>query len=532
MSVLEELRQRLGARYSIERELGRGGMGAVYLAREIRLDRPVALKVLSSDDAGVGGLRERFVREIRLAAGFSHPNIVPVYAVEDADGVLAYAMGFVEGQSLAERVRRSGPLSAREAVRLLQDVAYALAYAHGRGVVHRDIKPDNVMLERATGRALVMDFGVARAIAAPTATDGLTRVGEIVGTPEYMSPEQATGDRIDGRSDLYSLALTAYFALTGTAPMSADSTGKVLARQLTEVLPPMAAVRPDLPPALAAAIDRCLKKDPAARFPNAEALVEALDAAQLVAPDVPLPIRLFAQEAGTLSMVLVFGALVIYAISSNSDDDTGLLIGVAMFGVLIARMLQTLSEARRLAVAGFTPGAIHRGLVTVLSERDQRRTALGADPTVRLARRRSFIAGCILLAGAPLAAYWALSFRTLIHPGYYKVLPIGAVLILSAAIMLGVSTVLLSRSPIRMPIGERLFRLVWLGPIGRTFIGFAGRGVAPPAAASAASRPTGVRAATPNPAVRPPVAAPDRVAALEFRVAALEQWRDKTRPDA
>src|SRR5262249_1606637 len=142
------------------------------------------------------------------------------------------------------------------------------------------------------------------------------------------------------------------------------------------------------------------------------------------------------------------------------------------------------------------------------------------------------IAGCILLAGAPLAAYWALSFRTLIHPGYYKVLPIGAVLILSAAIMLGVSTVLLSRSPIRMPIGERLFRLVWLGPIGRTFIRCAGRGVAPPAAASAASRPTGVRAATPNPAVRPPVAAPDRVAALEFRVAALEQWRDKTRPDA
>ena len=531
MSVLEELHRQLGARYSIERELGRGGMGAVYLAREIRLDRPVALKVLSSDDAGAGGLRERFLREIQLAAGFSHPNIVPVYAVEDADGLLAYAMGFVEGQSLAERVQRAGPLSARETVRLLQDVAYALAYAHGRGVVHRDIKPDNVMIERATGRALVMDFGVARAIAAPVATDGLTRVGEIVGTPEYMSPEQATGDRIDGRSDLYSLALTAYFALTGTAAMSAESTGKVLARQLTEALPPMATVRPDLPPALAAAIDRCLEKDPAGRFDNAEALVEALDAAQLVTPEVPLPIRLFAQEAGTMSMIVVFGMLVIYAIQPSGDDDSGLLIGVAIFGVLIARVLQTLSEARRLALAGFTPVDIHRGLVTVLSERDQRRAALGADPAIRRARRRTFIVGCLLLAAAPIAAYWALSFRTEVRPKYYVTAPIGAVLIVSAAIMLGVSTVLLSRSPYRMPIGERLFRLVWLGPIGRVFIRFAGRGVSSPAATAATSRASGVRAVKQTPPAQPPVAAPDRVAALEFRVAALEQWREKTRSD-
>jgi serine/threonine-protein kinase len=533
MSVLEELRQRLGARYVIERELGRGGMGAVYLAREIRLDRPVALKVLSSDDGGAAGLRERFLREIRLAAGFSHPNIVPVHAVEDSDGLLAYVMGFVEGQSLAERVQRAGPLSAREAVRLLQDVAYALAYAHGRGVVHRDIKPENVMLERATGRALVMDFGVARAIAAPVAADGLTRVGEIVGTPEYMSPEQATGDHIDGRSDLYSLALTAYFALTATVPMRADSTGKVLARQLTEVLPSMATVRPDLPTPLAAAIDRCLEKDPAARFPNAEALVEALDAAQLVAPEIPLPIRLFAQEAGTMSMALAFGALVIYAMSASEgqDVDARVLITVTIFGVLVARMLDTLGEARRLSLAGFAPDDVNRGLLAVLAEREQQRVALRADPFARRARRRTFILGCVLLAGAPAFAYWARSFRTLLRPGFYKESPTGVVLILSAAIMLGASTVLLSRSPFRMPIGERLFRLVWLGPLGRTFVRVAGRGIKPLAAAPAASRASGVRAATPTPVAPPPVAAPDRVAALEFRVAALEQWRDKARHD-
>ncbi|MCO4098633.1 MAG: serine/threonine protein kinase [Gemmatimonas sp.] len=183
----------LGQRYRIEREIGRGGMGTVYLARDTRLDRAVALKVLPQEFAQVPELRERFLRETRLAAGYSHPNIVPVFSIEEGDGVLAFAMGFVEGESLDARVTREGPLSQRDAVRLLQDVAYALAYSHGRGVVHRDIKPDNIMIERATGRALVMDFGIARAItpvdaATPAARNGLTRVGEVVGTPEYMSP--------------------------------------------------------------------------------------------------------------------------------------------------------------------------------------------------------------------------------------------------------------------------------------------------------------------------------------------------------
>src|ERR1043166_8607431 len=231
---LEDLRARLGDRYRIERELGRGGMGAVYLARDIKLDRPVALKVLPAGYAASPALRERFLRETRLAASFSHPNIVPVYAVEEADDLLAFVMSYVEGESLTERVKRAGPIGARDTVRLLQDVGYALAYAHGRGIVHRDIKPDNIMIERATGRAMVMDFGIARVIAAPeaAAVEGLTRIGEVVGTPEYMSPEQATGDRVDGRSDLYALGLTAWFALTGRPPITGDTTGKLLARQI------------------------------------------------------------------------------------------------------------------------------------------------------------------------------------------------------------------------------------------------------------------------------------------------------------
>ena len=183
-AAADALRRSLGDRYALERELGRGGMGAIYLARDLRLDRPVALKVLPAEYAAQPALRERFLRETRIAAGFSHPNIVPVYAVEESDTLLAYAMGFVEGETLTERVTRAGPLPVRDLVRLLQDVGYALAYAHGRGVVHRDIKPDNVMIDRATGRALVMDFGISRSMTAAPTGHALTRVGEVVGTPE------------------------------------------------------------------------------------------------------------------------------------------------------------------------------------------------------------------------------------------------------------------------------------------------------------------------------------------------------------
>lgn len=169
---MTDIEKALDGRYRIERELGRGGMGAVYLARDLKLDRPVALKVLPPEFGTNAALRERFLRETRTAASFSHPNIVPVHAVEEHDGVLAFAMGFVEGESVAARVKRQGPLDSRAVARMLTDVAYALAYAHGRGVVHRDIKPDNIMIERATGRALLMDFGISRTISAPTDSAG------------------------------------------------------------------------------------------------------------------------------------------------------------------------------------------------------------------------------------------------------------------------------------------------------------------------------------------------------------------------
>ena len=531
MTTLDHIRARLAERYHIERELGRGGMGAVYLARDLRLDRPVALKVLPSEFASLPTLRERFLRETKMAAGFSHPNIVPVYAIEEADDLLAYAMGFVEGETLAERVRRAGTLSVREAVKLLQDVGYALAYAHGRGVVHRDIKPDNIMLERATGRALVMDFGIARAIAAaPDPRAGLTRVGEVVGTPEYMSPEQATGETVDGRSDLYSLGLTAWFALVGQPAMSGDSTGRILARQISETLPPMIGVRKDLPPALGEAIDKCIAKNPDARFATAEELVEALDLAHLSAPEIPLAVRIFAQEASTLTMVVVggiiVGLLLVDTLGSGNVDSMLPLVGI--LAVLVTRFLQVMTEARRLAVGGFSPEDIRRGLAAVMDERAARRDELRADDGTRHARRRTLRWAALMLVMSIVMIRTALTFRTQIAERSYTISPPGTILVLSGFALLGMSLVLLLRSPFRMPVGERLFRAIWLSPVGQALLRFAGRGLGNAGGATTTTPGTTRARPVPPPASRVATVAPaadDRLVALETRLAELERWR-------
>jgi eukaryotic-like serine/threonine-protein kinase len=534
---LEQVRARLGGRYVIERELGRGGMGAVYLARDVKLDRPVALKVLPAEYASRGLLRDRFLRETRTAASFSHPNIVPVYAVEEAEDFLAYAMAFVEGESVADRVRRAGPLSIRETVRLLQDTGYALAYAHGRGVVHRDIKPDNIMIERATGRALVMDFGIARIIeSAPAPTTGtrgaLTRLGEVVGTPEYMSPEQATGDHVDGRSDLYSLGLTAYFALTGAPAVSGETTGKILARQIADVLPPMKSRRPDLPPALGEAIDRCVAKDPNQRFANAEGLVEALDAAQLAAPEIPTAIRLFAQELGKFSLITVLGALMIYFMfrSINPDNVDSLLPPFALVGVVITIAAQTVREARRLRLEGFTSAELMRGLDAVLAERQARREELKADPAIQRARKRTIRWAIGQLAAGVLALWLVRQFRVPVpnSPGHFSITTGGLVLVLAGMVLIGFSLPLLLRSPFKMALPERLFRVVWLGAFGRGVFALAGLGKVKPAGttiapAAAVTRPPVTQPPT-SPVTTPSHAVSD-VGRLEKRVADLERWR-------
>ena len=533
----QDVRRALADRYALERELGRGGMGAVYLARDLRLDRMVALKVLPAEYRANPDLHERFLRETRTAASFSHPNIVPVHAVEDRDGVLAYAMGYVEGESLAQRVQRAGPLPVRDLVRMLQDVGYALAYAHGRGVVHRDIKPDNIMLERATGRALLMDFGIARGMAAAPAA-GLTRVGEVVGTPEYMSPEQATGDTVDGRSDLYSLGLVAWFAATGRVAMAAESTQRILVKQLTEPVPPIESVRPELPDLLSAAIDRCIAKAPEARFQAAEELVEAVDNSQLAGPDVPLPVRTYMHELETLTLVLffiaTFGWMFVRLIGARMSTLDAMLPAVLLLGIAVTRVLQVMNEARQLAEHGFSAAEVLRGMEGVFLEREGVRMARRNDPVVAARRRRTVRQAVVMLAIAATLVYAASRTRIPNPAGGWFTPPSGIFMVFTGLGLLGAGIVLLVKSPFRAPVTERWFRRLWMGPIGRAFLGIAGRGVAhaPGATLSpitAVPRVTPAPRATPTPASVP---APPPLATLEQRVAALEAWRrEQSRPE-
>lgn len=481
--TITELRAAIGDRFFIERLLGQGGMGAVYLARDLQLDRPVAIKVLPPEFAQQNDLRERFLRETRTAASFSHPNIVPVFSVEDRDGLLAFAMGYVEGESVAELVKRTGPLSVRETVRMLRDVSYALAYAHGRGVVHRDIKPDNIMIERATGRALVMDFGISRSMsAAAVSNPALTRVGEVVGTPEYMSPEQASGDTIDGRSDLYSLGLVAWFALAGYSAMAGDSISKVLLKQITESAPPIGQLRADVPALLADVIARCTNKAPESRYDTADELVERLDASALRGTEVPLPIRLFAAEAGQAGMVLV-GALVIgflllvvleQAYSSNLDR----ILPMVLFGAAVwGRIALLLQQARRLAKRNFSISEIQSGFAAVLAEREAERAQLRADAAVVRHRRRQVALLSSLFAATFIVRWYVLEYqRTEYSPGLFSVSVPGAVMLYSVYVIRGLAIVGLLSSPLRRDVGESFFRLFWLGAGGRTLLRVAGRG--------------------------------------------------------
>jgi serine/threonine protein kinase len=268
----------VGHHYLIEGEIGRGGMAVVYKATDIRLNRPVAIKVLPPDVAFNGDVKTRFTREAQTAAQLSHPNIVPIYSVEDrdSDSLVYFVMSFVDGESLGVRLSREGAWPIDETVRVLRDVADALAYAHTHGVVHRDIKPDNILIDRASGRPLVTDFGIARAAAGETR---LTLTGVAVGTPAYMSPEQALGEReVDGRSDLYSLAVVGYHMLVGETPFKAANTPAMLVKHVSERPRPVRDRRPDVPAFLAVAIDRALAKRPEDRFADAAEFRDALAA--------------------------------------------------------------------------------------------------------------------------------------------------------------------------------------------------------------------------------------------------------------
>ena len=274
-ALLERCTAAVAGLYEIEAEIGRGGMAVVYRALDVRLRRKVALKVLPPELAFRQEVKTRFLREAEMAARLSHPNIVPIYSVDEADGIVYFAMGLVEGESLAARLATEPRPPIGTVRRILREVADALHYAHAHGVVHRDIKPDNILLDAASGgRAMVTDFGIARAA---EGDQRLTVTGIAVGTPAYMSPEQAMGEReVDGRADIYALGVVGYQMLAGELPFQATNTPAMLMKHLSERPRALAQLRPDLPENLVHAIDRALAKGRGERWHDAEAFRVAL----------------------------------------------------------------------------------------------------------------------------------------------------------------------------------------------------------------------------------------------------------------
>ncbi len=285
---MNELRAALADRYRVERELGAGGMATVYLAHDLRHDREVALKVLQPDLAESLG-RDRFTREIHLAARLTHPHILPLYDSGAVGGFLFFVMPVMQGQTLRERLMQEGPLPVEASIRIAEEIADALDYAHRHDVVHRDIKPENILLHE--GHAVVADFGIGKAVVAAAGTEAstLTQVGITVGTPAYMSPEQAAGESVDGRSDLFSLGCVFYEMLTGEPAFTGPTVQAIIARRFIHTPPPVTNTRPIVPPAVSHTVERLLEKDPGDRYASGAEVVAALRTQDVVsAPAQPL----------------------------------------------------------------------------------------------------------------------------------------------------------------------------------------------------------------------------------------------------
>ncbi|HXM37108.1 MAG TPA: serine/threonine-protein kinase [Gemmatimonadales bacterium] len=450
----------IAGRYSLERELGRGGMGVVYLAREVRLDRPVAIKLLPPSKAADPKLRERFLREARTAAKLSHPNVIPIHAVEEIGEFVFFAMAYVDGETLTERVRRRGPMAPSEGARVLRDVAWALAYAHGQGVIHRDVKPDNILLEQATGRVLVADFGIAGVVAG---AGGLV-AGEVVGTPEFMSPEQALGEAVDARSDLYSLGIVGYFAFSGTLPFEAEKATEVLAKQVTEPAPPLSSAAPGVPRRLAQAIDRCLAKDPADRPDGTAALAEQLSHALEQRRELPVALRAFVKHDARLDgggvLIYPFAMLLAAPLAGMLAGSVAVGFATLVAGYTVVPLGVLLNRARHLLKAGFGHSDLGVAFKAEIERgREERAFGVGHGPSLferilqRIAAVSLSVTALSIFAGGPDAglALFAISLGASVGSGF------------------GV-LVLLQR---RRDVDSEFWGKLWTGRLGRWLFGIA-----------------------------------------------------------
>lgn len=340
----------LAGRYSLDRELGRGGMGIVYLAREVHLDRMVAIKLLPPERCADPTLRDRFLREARTAAKLSHPNIIPIHSVEDVAGFVFFVMAFVDGETLTARVRTRGPMSAAEGTRVIREVSWALAYAHGQGLVHRDVKPDNILIEAGTGRVLVADFGIA-------SVAGADADGPVSGTPEFISPEAVLGKPVDARSDLYALGATAYYAFSGRLPIEGKTPTEVLAKHVSDTPAPLASHGLTVPRKVGALVDRCLAKDPDQRPDSADTLAEQLGVAVQQRRELPPVLRAFVRRNGRLNgpgtFVMPMIALPAAAALANVTQSSIVGVGSMALFVLLPATTYCVAMARQLLSFGF-----------------------------------------------------------------------------------------------------------------------------------------------------------------------------------
>lgn len=485
------LQQAVAGRFSLAREIGRGGMGIVFLARDLALERFVAIKLLPPDLAHDREARERFVREARTVAALSHPHIVPIHLV-DASGDLAFfVMAYVEGETLGERVRRAGPLAPTEAMRVVQEVAWALAHAHANGIVHGDVKPDNILLDAVSGRAMVTDFGIAHVLARTTPLDGVVR-----GTPQYVSPEVAQGARGDARSDLYSLGITAWFATAGRLPFDGGSAAALVLAHVHSPAPSLGdAAR--VPVRFVRAVDRCLRKDPAERWPSAEALAADLDSARARAPSAPAPVRAFLHEwqamsgevgtAVTATLVAAAEAigLPLYdlLVRGKVGFDSGILswifivIAVLSAGLAKARLIQLVAHARGLLRSGFGHARVASAQVADDAEREEERAATDA---VEQAQRRESL---FVLGGSVVGTLGALGLAYSDLGSLFNALgAAGAVALPTLAIR---TATRLDARIAREPYTSRLLR----GPVGRWLFRIAGTRLAPPSPLTALEGP-------------------------------------------
>ena len=476
-----EFQDALAGRYSLDRELGRGGMGIVYLAREVHLDRSVAIKLLPPERAAQPGLRDRFLREARLAAKLSHPNIIPIHSVEDREGFVFYVMAFVDGETLAQRVGARGPLSSTEGTRVLREVAWALAYAHAQGLVHRDVKPDNILLEGATNRVLVADFGIAAAFADASA-DGIS------GTPEFMSPEQVLGAPLDARSDLYGLGATAFYAFSGRFPFDGASVTEVLAKQVTEPAPPLASIGVVVPRKLAALVDRCLAKDPAHRPASAQSVAEQLGVAIEQRRELPVALRAFVRRNGRLDGggTLVSAAVILPA-SLLISATAGLIAGFAAFfsGAVLFPIAYFTNAAYKLSLKGFA----HQDLAPAYStEMERAREELALERMLArpglverwlpsVARVSATIFGVTIavtlvesVTGLRVLS-WFFDYRDFDPPMIFRVLGGWTAIAGAIAMLSTVTSIALAQR--RRDVDTEFWSRLWLGRAGKALFAFA-----------------------------------------------------------